>query len=285
MRVATSHGEVFANFLRHEQSKQVPTLCLLPGGPGFSHRYLKDELLPLKSSCNLLFFDPIGTGISDPGDQAHWTVDESAIEVLDVLDHFKLDHVYFLAHSAGTLTLRTLLAKAPKRVRGSLYSSPAIAQVLPGIAEILRTRGDEQAADIAKRLWKYGDFDCVADYFEHVFEHYETVPLPDSFVQRIEFNLDKFIALFPALMDDSEHTPLFRPGIPGALLLGKEDPLAPPIAVQEALGAQLKDVRVHCFEKSGHNMYLSETDAAVLAVKEFIEDCEAEYALKNKSDT
>ncbi|HET9024725.1 MAG TPA: alpha/beta fold hydrolase [Burkholderiaceae bacterium] len=92
-------------------------VVVLHGGPGFSMRYLEDDLAPLAQERSVLFYDQRGTGRSTLVDSAPALDAVRFAEDLEaVRRHFGLEHLVLLGHSWGAGVAALYATRYPQRI-------------------------------------------------------------------------------------------------------------------------------------------------------------------------
>lgn len=102
-----------AHFIKSDKLN-APTIALIPGGPGLSSQTLR-SLEILKSSFNLVFIDPPGTGASEVNTAA-LSYSEALSEIGNALA--KYNDLILLGHSFGGIQAADLIASKTVRAAG-----------------------------------------------------------------------------------------------------------------------------------------------------------------------
>jgi proline-specific peptidase len=105
---------------------KLPVL-VLHGGPGAAHDYLESlELLATEHGRQVVFYDQLGCGRSDRGDESLWTVETYVDEVGVVRGELGLDHIHLFGNSwGGMLALEYALTRPSGVASLVVASSPS----------------------------------------------------------------------------------------------------------------------------------------------------------------
>ena len=108
------------------QDGKLPVL-VLHGGPGGTHDYLESlELLATAHGRQVVFYDQLGCGKSDLGDESLWTVETYVDEVGEVRRHLGLDRTHVFGNSwGGMLALEYALTQPHGVASLVIASSPS----------------------------------------------------------------------------------------------------------------------------------------------------------------
>jgi len=108
-----------------EDEGKLPVL-LLHGGPGATRWYLEPLEALAATGRRAIFYDQIGCGASDPGDESLWTVETYVDEVGAVRRELGLDRVHLFGNSwGGMLAMEYALTQPEGLASLVVASSPA----------------------------------------------------------------------------------------------------------------------------------------------------------------
>ena len=100
-------------------------VVVLHGGPGFTHDYLADDLLPLARQQRVIHYDQRGTGRSTlVTDAAALDAQRFADDLEVVRQHFGLERLTLLGHSWGAAVAALYGMKHPQRVERVVLVGP-----------------------------------------------------------------------------------------------------------------------------------------------------------------
>jgi proline iminopeptidase len=79
------------------------TLICLHGGPGQGYEYLSilQNICKGVKNIQVLLYDQLGSGKSDPGENVKWSIDRSVLELEEVKKYLKLGKFHLFGHSVG----------------------------------------------------------------------------------------------------------------------------------------------------------------------------------------
>src|SRR6476646_8085173 len=96
--------------------EEVPTVVLLPPGPGADHSSFKDVLGPrLAEVAQVVYVDPRGEGRSDRSDASHWNLGTWASDLHGLLEALEIERPILLGSSTGGLVALTYATLHPER--------------------------------------------------------------------------------------------------------------------------------------------------------------------------
>jgi proline iminopeptidase len=126
------------------------TLVAVPGGPGWSSRYLEEALRPLAARHVLLLYDPRGRGRSPdlPAESLSIAGDVRDLEALR--DHFHLSHMKLLGHQYGAGVALLYATAHPERVTRLVFAAPMVREA-SFIWRLALSRADTAAASRFQR--------------------------------------------------------------------------------------------------------------------------------------
>jgi proline-specific peptidase len=108
-----------------EEPGRLPVL-LLHGGPGATHDYLESLEALAETGRRAVFYDQLGCGRSDRGDESLWTVETYVDEVGAVRDELELERIHLFGNSwGGMLAMEYALTRPPGLASLMLASSPS----------------------------------------------------------------------------------------------------------------------------------------------------------------
>jgi proline-specific peptidase len=108
-----------------EEPGKLPVL-LLHGGPGAAHDYLESLEALAETGRRAVFYDQLGCGHSDLGDESLWTVETYVEEVGAVREALGLDRIHLFGNSwGGMLAMEYALTRPPGLASLLVASSPA----------------------------------------------------------------------------------------------------------------------------------------------------------------
>ena len=245
--------------------EEVPTVVLLPPGPGADHSTYKDVLGPrLAQIAQVVYVDPRGDGRSDRSTPSRWNLDTWSSDLHQLLDALEIERPILLGSSTGALVALQYAAQHPER--------PAKLVLISAVARFVHARsiaafdrlGGAEAGEVAARYFAEPDKATFAEYLRVCLPLYSrTGGLDPDVVARMEWNPDATIHWDrneTAHVDLREAAGLVR--CPVLLLAGEEDPsctLAGAEELAEALPSELLEFRRYA--GAGHGVVRDRPDA------------------------
>jgi proline iminopeptidase len=245
--------------------EEVPTVVLLPPGPGADHSTYKDVLGPrLAQIAQVVYVDPRGDGRTDRSTPSRWNLDTWAGDLHQLLDALEIERPVLLGSSTGALVALQYAAHHPQR--------PAKLVLISAVARFVHARsiaafdrlGGAEAGEVAARYFAEPDKATFAEYLRVCLPLYSrTGGLDADVVARMEWNPDATIHWDrneSAYVDLREAAGLVR--CPVLLVAGEEDPsctLAGAEELAEALPRELLEFRRYA--GAGHGVVRDRPDA------------------------
>lgn len=279
-RLPVEGGSIFYRVVG--AGKGTPVI-VLHGGPGYTSHYL-EPLAALGNDRPVVLYDQLGSGRSDrPADTTLFQADRYVRELDSLRRALKLDQVHLYGHSWGAMLALEYLATGPEGIASVTLASPVITaaswaadarglvatlpdSVQRAIAthEAAGTTGspEYQAASLAFMVrYVFGmeppfgpEIDsAVAGYNPLV---YETMWGPSEFTTTGNLRGFDRSALLPTLT------------MPVLFTAGRDDEARP--ATIERFAATVPMAEVKIFERSAHMTMLTEREAYVDAIRQFL---------------
>ena len=109
-----------------EDEEGKHAVLALHGGPGATHDYLESLEGLAETGRRVVFYDQLGCGSSDRGDESLWTVETYVDEVGAVREELGLDEIHLFGNSwGGMLAMEYALTQPSGLVSLMLASSPS----------------------------------------------------------------------------------------------------------------------------------------------------------------
>ena len=258
-----------------------PLVVALPGGPGFSHTYLR--MPSLEEKAKIVYVDPIGCGDSARlDDPTAYGRSRDVADLEELRQHLALDRLALLGHSAGGFVAQeyalehrahvermVLVDTSPTngpefgasldremQARSTKAWFPASAAALQAIFTRLLT--DDEARSMAKDVWPLYAYDHDADPSLAVrlreIAHFSVVRSQKAPPVRFDFR-DRLRTL----------------EIPTLIIVGTRDFICAP-ALAKLLHTAIPGSKLITMERSGHMPHLEEPAAFADAVASFLND-------------
>ena len=81
--------------------REVPTLLLLHGGPGFDHSGFKPAFTEMAEVAQVVYLDLRGNGRSDEGPVHKWSLEQWAEDVHSFCEALSIEDPVVMGHSLG----------------------------------------------------------------------------------------------------------------------------------------------------------------------------------------
>src|ERR1700677_3967907 len=93
--------------------RQVPTLLLLHGGPGFDHSGFKPAFSEMAAAVQVIYLDLRGNGRSDAGPSNKWSLGQWAEDVHAFCEALSIEKPIVLGHSLGGIVAMVYAVRYP----------------------------------------------------------------------------------------------------------------------------------------------------------------------------
>lgn len=281
MRISVGDSRLFFDIdgakLRPDgpRMREVPTVVLLHGGPGFDHSGFKPDLSPLAEVAQLVYLDHRSQGRSDRTASDRWTLAHWADDVRAFCDELEIDRPIVLGHSFGGFVAMTYAIRHPGHPAKLILSSTAARQRLDRALVVFERLGGSQAREIASRFWQHPSDEARAEYLRVCLPLYNRREIPSDAdaMKRTVFNLE----LMDHFIDGEMRTFDLLPGLariqcPTLILGGEDDPILP-IEDCEDIARAIPSglVRFERFANAGHGVFRDAPERALQVLREFIE--------------
>jgi proline iminopeptidase len=244
--------------------EEVPTVVLLPPGPGADHSSYKDILGPrLAAIAQVVYVDPRGDGRSDRSDSSRWNLDSWSADLHALLDALEIEQPILLGSSTGALVALSYAIRHPER--------PAKLVLISAVARFVHARsiaafdrlGGAEAGEIAARYFADPNDATFADYLRVCLPLYSRVGLDPDVVARMAWNPTATIHWD---RNETAHVDLRAAAAsvrcPVLLVTGEDDPSCTPagsVELAEALPQQLLEFRR--YPGAGHGVVRDRPEA------------------------
>lgn len=279
-RLAVEGGSIFYRVVG--TGPGIP-IVLLHGGPGYTSHYL-EPLTALADDRPVILYDQLGSGRSDrPVDTTLFRSDRYVRELDSLRRALRLDRIHLYGHSWGSMLALEYLATKPEGIVSVTLASPVISTAswtadgrdlvatLPDSLQQAIARHEAagttaspeyQAASMAFMIRYVFGTDppfgpeadsAIAGYNPLV---YETMWGPSEFTTTGNLGGFDRAALLPQL------------AVPVLFTAGRQDEARP--ATVERFAATVPNAEVRIFERSAHMAMLTEREAYVDALRQFL---------------
>jgi proline-specific peptidase len=276
--IAGPHGSIHYRIVGDGDA--VP-LLVIHGGPGMPHDYLRD-LDALADERPVVYYDQIGCGKSDrPDDPTLWTLDTFADEIDTVRSALALDRVHLLGQSAGGWVALEYALRAPSglvslHLANTCASIPTFEREVAALKDAL-PNGAGAVIDDHESAGTTTDPDYVAAFalFNRLHLMGSDV-VPEHVLAALGGMNDAVYAAmigaewkFTGTMAGWDVTDrLGELDLPVLVTSGRDDEMTPGCVLP--MVRAIPGARWHVFEASAHLPMVTETDAFIRTVREFL---------------
>ncbi len=254
------------------EMRQVPTLLVLHGGPGFDHSTLRPYFDRYADAYQVLYLDHRGCGRSS-GAQESWTLDNWADDVAAFCAALGIEKPVVFGQSFGGMVAMHYAARHPDGPSKLILSSTAARFDLPATVAKARDLGGDRAADVAEAFFSDPTLERYAEYGRVCLPLYNRGPSPEGadFSNRAIQRPEVTVHFFRNEMMQMD----LRPGLaaipcPTLVLGGAEDPVTPVVCSEEIAQAIGHNARLELFEGCGHGVHRDDPDGAERVMRDFL---------------
>jgi pimeloyl-ACP methyl ester carboxylesterase len=252
--------------------REVPTVLLLHGGPGFDHSTFKPDFARLTDIAQVVYLDHRGNGRSDRGDPAKWNLPQWGDDIRAFCDALEIEHPIVLGVSFGGMAAMSYATRHPEHPGKLVLSSTAARLRQDRSLTMFEKLGGADARETARRFFENPAPDEMAEYRTKCLPLYNRNPASPEAMQRHVMN--------PKLMADffrnEERNFNFLPDLkrikcPTLITAGELDPITPLDDSRDIAAAMAPGVaRLEIFANAGHGVHRDEPDRFFKLFKEFI---------------
>ncbi len=249
--------------------RELPTLIVLHGGPGFDHSSFKPIFGRLADLAQVVYLDHRGHGRSDRRPPEEWTLDTFADDVVRLCGVLGIARPIVLGQSFGGMVAQRYLARHPSHARAVILSSTSATRSYERRVAKFRQYGGEEAGRVAAAFWNRPSAETWAPYDVVCRPLYNTTPqLPRRaiFVPEI---------LYAWSGGEGQRMDLL-PGLAAAqcpvlVLTGDTDPVCPQEDSEDIFAALPPERReLAVVEGAGHGTWRDRPEAAMAVLRDFI---------------
>jgi pimeloyl-ACP methyl ester carboxylesterase len=144
--------------------KEVPTVLLLHGGPGFDHSTFKPVMSALADVAQLVYLDHRGQGRSDRVGPDRCHLANWADDVKDFCDALEITRPVVMGHSFGGVVTMMYATRHPSHPAKIILSSCPARIRRDRIYQAFERVGGKQAREAAERFWENPCAETGAEY-------------------------------------------------------------------------------------------------------------------------
>jgi proline iminopeptidase len=252
--------------------REVPTLLLLHGGPGFDHSLFKPAFAEMAQLTQVVYLDLRGHGRSDPGPPQKWSLSQWAQDVRSVCNALSIETPIVLGHSFGGIVAMAYAVRYREHPSKLVLSSTSTQPTGRRSFDVFERLGGAQARDAAIAFWTHPDERSLAAYEKICVPLYtRAAPLGESLKRVVRNPAMRLFFIEPELERLDLLGELQRVTCPTLLIGGEDDPITP-IGDMEDIAAALPQhlVRFERFRNAGHGVYRDRPEAFFRVLRDFI---------------
>jgi proline iminopeptidase len=252
--------------------REVPTVVLLHGGPGFDHSNFKPDFSRLADIAQVVHLDHRANGRSDRGDPAKWNLPQWGDDLRAFCDALEIVRPIVLGISFGGMVAMSYATRHPEHPAKLVLSSTAARLTQDRSLAMFEQLGGAEVRDAARRFFENPGPETIPDFQKKCLPVYNRNPMGPEFTKRAVTNFDLTYEFFR----HESHTYNFLPSLkrikcPTLITAGKLDPITPLADSQDIAAAMAPGLaRLEVFENAGHGVHRDEPDRFFKLLNEFI---------------
>jgi pimeloyl-ACP methyl ester carboxylesterase len=253
--------------------REVPTLLLLHGGPGFDHSGFKPAFTEMATMVQVVYLDLRSNGRSDAGPANKWSLEQWAEDVNAFCEALSIKDPIVLGHSMGGIVAMVYAMRYPdhpsKLILSSTSTQPVVGERSFAVFDRL---GGPRARAAAVAFWTHPNEDSLLNYEALCLPLYTRTTPPTGFYERAVRNPAMRLVFFEAELRRLDLLrELDRIKCPTLIVAGEDDPITPVEDMEEIAAAMRPDlVRVERFADAGHGVYRDRPGAFFRVLRDFI---------------
>jgi proline-specific peptidase len=252
--------------------REVPTVLLLHGGPGFDHSIFKPAFSSLADIAQVVYLDHRGNGRSDRDARAHWTLDRWADDVRAFCGALEIERPIVVGESFGGMVAIAYATRHPDHPAKLVLASTAAKMREDRSLDMFERLGGAQARAVAQRFFENPTPQAMAEYVERCLPLYTRTPVGPEMMTRSVMNQELTAFFFSGEICNFDLLPaLARIKCPTLITVGELDPITPLANAEDiakAIPAGL--VRFERFPDAGHGVHRDAPERFFRVLREFI---------------
>jgi proline iminopeptidase len=252
--------------------REVPTIVLLHGGPGFDHSNFKPDFSPMAEIAQVVYLDHRGNGRSDRGDRSKWNLAQWGDDVRSFCEALEIERPIVMGVSFGGMVAMSYATRHPEHPGKLVLSSTAARSRQDRSLEMFERLGGAEAREAARRFFENPVAETMADYQKKCMPLYNRTRSGPESVLRSVMNLELMADFFKR----ESHTFNFLPDLgrikcPTLIAAGELDPILPVADSKDIAAAMAPGVaKLEVFENAGHGAHRDQPDRFFKVLNEFI---------------
>lgn len=256
--------------------RQKPTVVMVHGGPGADHTVSKPFFSQLTDIAQVVYYDHRGNGRSAGADPKDWTLAQWGDDLYGLCDALGIARPILIGTSFGGFVALSYATRHPGHAAGLVLISTAAKVDFAEVYKAFERLGGAEVAAIAQAYWEHPTDAGRALYRERCLPLYQHSPSASSdWVSRILWRNDSALHFNGPRAEHGRmdfRSDLARIACPVLLMVGEEDPITPPV-FSDTIAARLpaQQLTYHRFAQCGHGVIADKPEAALSAIRAFIE--------------
>jgi pimeloyl-ACP methyl ester carboxylesterase len=252
--------------------REVPTVVLLHGGPGFDHSAFKPDFATLAHVAQLVYLDHRGQGRSERGAPERWTLAQWGDDVRAFCDALGIERPIVVGQSFGGMVAMSYATRHPEHPARLVLSSTAARIRFDRAVRVFERLGGAEARDIARAFFDKPGDDTVKPYRKICLPLYTRTQQSQDWIKRTEMNEPLTLQFFNGEGRTFNLLPeLKKIRCPTLITAGEEDPITPMADAEEIAAAMQPGVaRLVKFPAAGHGVYRDQPEPYFAALRKFI---------------
>ncbi len=252
--------------------REVPTVLMLHGGPGFDHSIFKPAFSELTDIAQVVYLDHRGNGRSDRDTVGRYNLDRWGDDVRCFCDALEIERPIVIGESFGGMVALAYATRHPDHP-GKLVLASTTAKMRPDRSlDVFEKLGGSRAREVARRFFDDPTPEASAEYIKVCFPLYTRTPTGPEMISRSLRNEDLSSFFFAGEIRSFDLlAALGRIKCPTLIIGGELDPITP-IASAEDMASRVPPglVRFERFSNAGHGVQRDEPERFFRVLREFI---------------
>jgi pimeloyl-ACP methyl ester carboxylesterase len=253
--------------------REVPTLLLLHGGPGFDHALFKPDFAVLAEVAQLVYIDHRGNGRSDRGTKESWNLATWGDDLYEFCRVLEIQKPIVLGWSFGGFVALSYATRHPEHPAKLILSNTAANWRMGPALSTFERLGGQQARDAAQAWFETPNEKTLLAYTSTCLPLYSRRPPSDlNFLERCIVNMEVATDFLAGEQRTFDFLPaLSRIVCPTLMLAGEDDPITPINFAEEiAAGMSPGLLSFERFPNAGHNLVIDAPERYFRLIKEFV---------------
>jgi pimeloyl-ACP methyl ester carboxylesterase len=251
--------------------REVPTVVLLHGGPGFDHSSFKPDFSRLADVAQIVYLDHRGNGRSDRGAPAKWNLPQWGDDVRAFCDALEIARPIVLGLSFGGMVAMSYATRHPEHPAKLVLSSTTARTRQERSLAMFEQLGGANLREVARRFFENPGPGTGPEFQMKCMPKYNRTQQGPEVTRRAVINF----ALTYEFFRNESRSFNFLPSLglikcPTLICAGKRDPITPLADAEDIAAAMAPGVaRLEVFD-AGHGAHRDEPDRFFKVLNEFI---------------